>query len=72
MQYDKNFAYMQGNQVTILQSGKPAAGFVYDKAHQSLLPGVELTEAQAQEALAHVLWGDLAYENHLYALPPAK
>lgn len=72
MQYDKNFAYMQGNQVTILQSGKPAAGFVYDKAHQSLLPGVEPTEAQAQEALAHVLWGDLAYENHLYALPPAK
>ncbi|MEN9502086.1 MAG: hypothetical protein RI964_1371 [Pseudomonadota bacterium] len=69
MQYDKNFAYMQGNQVTVLQAGKPAAGFIYDTQQQKLVPAAAPTAVQAQEALAHVLWGDMAYSKGLYALP---
>lgn len=69
MQYDRNFAYLNGNEVTILQAGKPAAGFVYDPQQQRLLPGETPTPARAEEALAHVLWGDMAYEKGWYALP---
>lgn len=69
MQYDKNFAYMQGNQVTVLQAGKPAMGFTYDTQQQRLLPAATPTSAQADTALAHVLWGDMAYSKGLYALP---
>ena len=69
MQYDKNFAYMQGNQVTVLQAGKPAAGFIYDTQQQKLVPAAAPTAVQVQEALAHVLWGDMAYSKGLYALP---
>lgn len=72
MQYDKNFAYRVGDYVTILQAGKPAEGFTYDRVKQVLVPSTAPTQAQAEEALAHVLWGDLAYENRLYALPPVK
>ncbi len=69
MQYDKNFAYMQGKQVTVLQAGKPAAGFVYDSQQQRLLPGTPPTPQQVDEALAHVLWGDVAYDQRLFTLP---
>ncbi len=72
MQYDKNFAYRVGDYVTILQAGKPAEGFTYDSVKQELVPTVPPSQTQADEALAHVLWGDLAYENKLYALPPVK
>lgn len=69
MQYDKNFAYMQGNQVTLLQAEKPASGFVYDAQQQRLLPGSPPTPEQVDMALAHVLWGSVAYDQRLYALP---
>lgn len=72
MQYDKNFAYMQGRQVTLLQAEKPAVGFVYDPQQQRLLPDNTPTQEQADEALAHVLWGGVAYDKQLYALPSVK
>jgi len=65
MQYAANFAYMQGNEVTILQPQKPAINFTYDVEQKTLEPK-PLNPALADVALAHALWGSLAYENAWY------
>jgi phosphoglycerol transferase MdoB-like AlkP superfamily enzyme len=70
MQYDRNFAWMSGNDVVILQPGKPAAGFRYDPATDRLLPAAASAQ-MTRTALAHALWGTEAYEQGLYRLPPA-
>jgi phosphoglycerol transferase MdoB-like AlkP superfamily enzyme len=71
MQYDRNFALMQGKDVVILQPGKPAASFRYDTKADQLTPVAPLPEL-TRAALAHALWGTQAYEQGLYRLPPAK
>lgn len=70
MQYDRNFAWRSGNDVVILQPGKPAAGFRYDVATDRLSPAVASAQ-MTRTALAHALWGTEAYERGLYRLPPA-
>ncbi|WDS35739.1 LTA synthase family protein [Pseudoxanthomonas sp.] len=70
MQYDRNFALMRGNDVVILQPGKPAASFEYDVKANQLVPVAPLPEL-SRAALAHALWGTEAYEKGLYRLPPA-
>lgn len=65
MQYADNFAYMKGNDVTILQPQKAAVNFTYDFKNKKLTP-VKLDTKLAEVALAHVLWGSLAYEHGWY------
>ena len=70
MQYDRNFAWRVGDDVVILQPGKPVAGFRYDAATDRLLPAAASAQ-MARTALAHALWGTEAYEQGQYRLPPA-
>lgn len=66
MQYADNFAYLKGDDVTILQPQKAAVNFVYDFKNKKLTPK-KLNSKLAEVALAHVLWGSLAYEHGWYA-----
>ena len=65
MQYAENFAYTRGNEVTILQPQKAPSHFVYDFKQETLTP-VKQNKGLSDIALAHVLWGSLAYENEWY------
>ncbi len=65
MQYADNFAYMQGNDVTILRPNKAALAFNYSAKANTLSPQA-VNPQQEKIALAHVLWGCLAYENQWY------
>ena len=68
MQYDRNLAWMEGNDVAILQPDKPAQGYRYDPATDQLQPQA-LRPELARRAHAHAMWGTLAYEKELYRLP---
>ena len=68
MQYADNFAYMNKSGVSILQPQKQPLSFNYDLKEQRLMP-VEHNKALSEVALAHALWGSLAYENQWYAMP---
>ena len=71
MIYDKNFAMMRGDRVTILLPSKPAQGFIYDFATKELVPA-DVTEEEAKNALAAVLYGSYAYKLDLYKATDAK
>ena len=63
MQYDKNFAYMTGNSITVLQPEKAARAFNIVKGEWfETTP----TQAQIDRAKAHVLFGSLAYNKGWY------
>lgn len=68
MQYGMNMAYMEGDDVVILQPRKPPQGFTYDAKSQKFAKGF-LKPGLSEKALATALWGSLAYQNHLYRLP---
>ena len=68
MQYGMNLAYMEGDDVVVLQPQKPAQGFTYDVKSQKLTKGL-LKPGLSEKALAAALWGSLAYQNQLYRLP---
>ena len=68
MQYGVNLAYMEGNDVVILQPEKPGQGFAYDAESQKLTNG-SLKPGLADKALAMALWGSLAYQDRIYGLP---
>ncbi|WP_025821493.1 LTA synthase family protein [Shewanella marina] len=68
MQYDRNFAYMQGNDVVVLQPNKPVVGFEYNFNNHDLIPKSQ-PEKLADRALAIALWGSMAYQNSLYQIP---
>ncbi len=68
MQYDRNFAYMQGDEVVVLQPEKPAAQYRHVAGSGRLEP-VASTPALMREAHAQALWGTLAYDNGWYRLP---
>ena len=63
MQYDKNFAYMTPENVTVLQPHKKARAFNY--VEKQLLETTVTTE-MSERAKAHVLFGSLAYQNQWY------
>lgn len=67
MQYDKNFALMKGSDVVILQPEKPASGYVYDNASETLTPKEQSKQLQ-KSALGIALWGSLAYQKGLHRL----
>lgn len=66
MQYDKNFALMQGKDVVILQPEKEAQGFQYDENTEKLTPYAPAAKALEKKALSWALWGSLAYQQGLY------
>ena len=67
MQYDNNFAWMQGDSVVILQPGQAPAQFRYAPA-TGMQPGSALDPALARRAHMHALWGSLAYTRGWYRL----
>ena len=67
MQYADNFAYLQNDEVTILQPGKDPMNFRYDINSHEMTPKNENPHL-SEVALAHVLWGSLAYENQYYSM----
>jgi phosphoglycerol transferase MdoB-like AlkP superfamily enzyme len=68
MQYEKNFALMQGSKVTILQPEQEPKSFVYDFAAEKLT-AKDLDSEQANTALAWALWGSTAYNKQWFRLP---
>ncbi|MCL1120891.1 LTA synthase family protein [Shewanella seohaensis] len=66
MQYDKNFALMEGKDVVILQPEKAAQGFQYDEKTEHLTPYAPAAQALEKKALGWALWGSLAYQQELY------
>lgn len=69
MQFNSKQAYMQGDQVVVLQKDMPARQFLYRNQHLEPQAGVE--PALLRLAQAHSIWSSAAYENALYRLPVA-
>ncbi|RTR28936.1 LTA synthase family protein [Shewanella atlantica] len=65
MQYDKNMAYLRGDDVVVLQPEKEPSGFKYDFLAETLVAKPQSDEMK-QVALAWALWGSLAYQKGLY------
>jgi phosphoglycerol transferase MdoB-like AlkP superfamily enzyme len=68
MQFDKNFAYMTQDKVVVLQPKKAAVAYQYNFTNKELT-AAPVSESEGKTALAHVLWGSLAYQERLYRLP---
>lgn len=66
IQYAENFAYMQYEKVIILQPQKAPTSYNYDFKRKTLTPA-KLDQGLADIALAHALWGSLAYEHQWYS-----
>jgi len=68
MQYAGNQAYMQEEQVVIMQKNLPLTH--YDYKNSTLRPAPEVDVALGKRALAHALWPMMAYKSKTYRLPP--
>jgi phosphoglycerol transferase MdoB-like AlkP superfamily enzyme len=68
MQYNVNLAYMEGDDVAILQPQKSSQGFTYDFKSRELTSG-SLKKGLPEKALATALWGSFAYQDQLFSLP---
>jgi phosphoglycerol transferase MdoB-like AlkP superfamily enzyme len=71
MQYDKNFALMEGNQVVILQPQQPAQGFLYDPVRGQLAT-MNQSDAFKERALSWPLWSYMAYQQRFHRLPTSS
>jgi phosphoglycerol transferase MdoB-like AlkP superfamily enzyme len=75
MQYGDNFAYLKGDQLVVLEPGKPALQYRYAppaaKGDESYAPAA-LDAGLAREALAHAIWPSWAYLNERYRMPAAS
>ncbi|TWX71686.1 LTA synthase family protein [Colwellia demingiae] len=71
MQYHENFAYVEDKKVTILQPNKKATYWSWDIISKTLSPTKSLPEL-GEKALAHALFGSIAYDRRLYTVPPSK
>lgn len=69
MQYDKNFALMEGDQVVILQPQQAAEGFTYDSVSERLAAASAQSDAFKERALSWPLWSGMAYQQRLHRLP---
>ena len=67
MQFDKNFAYMEKEQVAILQPSKEPMYFRYAPQNKQLVESNH-NEELGEKALAHALFGSKAYEKSWYRL----
>lgn len=68
MQYDASFAWMQGEDVVVLQPQKPPQQYRYDAASKQLRVAA-LDPALAKTAHAQALWGSLAYDRQWHRIP---
>ncbi|WP_199775904.1 LTA synthase family protein [Pseudoalteromonas sp. T1lg24] len=66
MQYADNFAYYSDKGITILQPGKKPKMFDFNSA-DNYMSEKPLDHNEAKVALAHALWGSLAYQNGWHA-----
>jgi phosphoglycerol transferase MdoB-like AlkP superfamily enzyme len=67
MQYNGTQAYMQGNEVVVLQKDMPIRQFDYIDGH--LVEHDGNNRALVRRAAAHAAWSSIAYERSLYRLP---
>jgi phosphoglycerol transferase MdoB-like AlkP superfamily enzyme len=71
MQYEQNYAWMEGQKVVVLRPDKTPAHGTYDPARKHLEPGTPPASGKAMErrALAHALLGTWLYREQRYRLP---
>lgn len=69
MQFDQNFAWLQGNQVTVLLPDGGTRYFNYDRRAKSLEPAPTHDPEMARDALANVLMPAWLYRDQLYRMP---
>lgn len=71
MQYQENYAWMEGNQAVVLRADKEPTYAIYDKSIKELIPSKKPNDAHAmhQRALSHVLLPSLLYREQKYHLP---
>ena len=69
MQFYATQAYMEGDQVVVLQRDLPVRQYSFRDSH--LIAEDRVDEELAQRALAHSAWSSMAYEKSLYRLPAA-
>ena len=72
MQFEQNYAWMEGREVMVLRPGKPPLAATYDPASKKLHPMDIGTAAMARRALAHVLLPSWLYREQKYRLPPEE
>ncbi len=71
MQYQENYAWMEGNQTVILRADKTPIFGIYDKTKKALVASEapnDVTDMNAR-ALSHVLLPSLLYRDQQYHLP---
>ena len=68
MQFSNNFAYLENDNVAILQPHKPISYYRYDPKAKRLSDAKEQGEL-GEKSLAYALFGSLAYSKELYKLP---
>lgn len=71
MQYEKNYAWMEGSKVVVLRSGQPAAHGQYDRKtkHLTAIASPDNGQEQEHRALAHVMLPSWLYREKRYRLP---
>lgn len=71
MQYQENYAWMEGNQAVVLRADKEPTYATYDKANKKLNQSEKPNGAEAmqQRALSHVLLPSILYREQQYHLP---
>ena len=71
MQYQENYAWMEGNQTVVLRANKEPTYATYDKANKKLSISEKPSDAKAmqQRALSHVLLPSVLYREQQYHLP---
>ena len=67
MQYNGTQAYMQGDEVVVMEAEKKPA--LYHRSSTGLVPAAEPNTALVQKALAYSVWSATAYQERLYRLP---
>jgi phosphoglycerol transferase MdoB-like AlkP superfamily enzyme len=67
MQFHATQAYMEGEQVAVLQKDLPAREFRFRDGR--LIPADTTNDGLVAKALAHASWSSMAYEKSLYRVP---
>jgi phosphoglycerol transferase MdoB-like AlkP superfamily enzyme len=71
MQYQANYAWMEGNQTVVLRADKTPTFGLYDKVNKKLVPSEAPSNVEEinARALSHVLLPSLLYRDQQYHLP---
>jgi phosphoglycerol transferase MdoB-like AlkP superfamily enzyme len=67
MQYNSTQAFMEGNQVVVMEMGKVPA--LYQRTDGGLAPAHDTNPKLIDRALAYSVWSATAYQQKLYRLP---